>query len=146
MIFRFSLIIANAFLINLGFLLAFLIRYGLPFPESNFFPYKNSFVFLMLIYILALAIFGVYKSRFKSSWELFKRVFCGLVLGTLFSVAFVYVFRMRWGAFPTTVFAISFLVNLLLIFKVNQFLLKVKKKIKKRVIILGKGIVDDIVG
>ena len=118
------LFLANAFLINLGFLFAFLIRYGLSFPEYNFIPYKKSFVFLTLIYIGALAAFGVYKNRFKSSWDLFKRVFLGLFLGTLLSVAFVYVFRVKWGAFPTSVFAISFLINLLLIFKVNQFVLK----------------------
>ncbi len=70
----------------------------------------------------------------------------GLFFGTLLSVAFVYVFRAKWGAFPTSVFAISFLVNLFLIFKVNQFILKAKKKIKKQVIILGEGKVDDIVG
>ncbi len=70
--------IVNIFLLNLGFLFSFLIRYGIPFPENNFLPYKNSFVFLTLIYLSALAVFGVYKSRFKSSWELFKRVFDGL--------------------------------------------------------------------
>ena len=102
--------------------------------------------FLTVIYISALTFFRVYKSRFKTSWELFKRVFLGLFLGTLLSVAFVYVFRARWGAFPTSIFAISFFINLLLIFKVNQFVLKSEKKIKKQVIILGEGKVDDIVG
>jgi len=143
---RILLFLANAVLINLGFFFAFLIRYGLPFPENNFLPYKSSFVFLTLIYISALSFFRVYKSRFKSSWELFERVFLGLLLSTLLSVAFVYVFRTEWGAFPTSVFAISFLVNFLLIFKVNQFILKAKKRIKKRVIILGEGKVDDVVG
>ncbi len=141
-----SLLLIDAILVELAFLLSFLIRYGLPFPESNFLPYKNSFIFLTLIYIGLLAVCAVYKNRFKSSWDLFKRVFCGLFLGTLLSVAFVYVFRVKWGAFPTSVFAISFLINLLLIFKVNQFVLKAKKKIKKQVVILGEGKVDDIVG
>ena len=140
------LFLANIALINAGFVLAFLVRYGLPFPGRNFAPYKSSFVFLTLIYMGTLAVFGVYKSRFKSSWELFERVFMGAFLGTLLSVAFVYVFRAKWGAFPTSVFAISFLINLLLIFKVNQFVLKAKKKIKKQVVIFGEGEVDDIVG
>jgi lipopolysaccharide/colanic/teichoic acid biosynthesis glycosyltransferase len=142
---RIILILANALLINLGFILAFFVKYGLPFPEYNFIPYKKSFVFLTLIYISALAVFGVYKNRFKSSWVLFQRVFLGIFMGTLLSVAFVYVFRARWGAFPTSVFAISFFINLPLIFKVNQIVLKTKKKIKKQVIILGEGEVDDIV-
>ena len=146
MILRLTLLITDAVLLNLAFLISFWIRYGLPFPQNNFLPYKSSFVFLTLIYTGALAIFGVYKRRFKSSWELFQRVFLGIFLGTLLSVAFVYVFRVRWGAFPTSVFAISFFINLLLVFKVNQFVLKAKKKIKKQVIILGEGKVDDIVG
>jgi len=145
MVIRFILILTNIVLVNLGFLISFLIRYGLPIPERSFLPYKNSFVFLTLIYIGSLAFFKVYKSRFRSSWDLFKRISCGLFLETLLSIAFVYVFRMKWGAFPTSIFAISFFVNLLLIFKVNQFVLKIKKRIKKQVIILGEGKVNDIV-
>jgi len=140
------LFLTNIVLINVAFILSFLFRYGLPFPEYNFLPYKKSFVFLPHINILALANLGGYKSTFRASWDLFRRVFLGLFLGTLLSIAFVYVFRTKWGAFPTSVFAISFLVNLLLIFKVNQFVLKAKKKIKKQVIILGEGKVDDIGG
>ncbi len=101
---------------------------------------------MTLIYISALSFFRVYKNRFKSSWELFQKVSSGVFLGTLLSVAFIYIFRSQWGKFPTSVFAISFFVNLLLIFKFNQFVLKTQKKIKKQVIILGKGKVDDIVG
>ena len=141
-----ALFLIDAILINVVFFLSFFFRYGLPFPESNFLPYKNSALFLTLIYIGTVAVFGVYKSRFRSSWELFKRVFEGLFLGTLLSVAFVYVFRAKWGAFPSSIFVISFFINLLLLFKVNQFILKAKKKIKKQVVILGEGKVDDIVG
>jgi lipopolysaccharide/colanic/teichoic acid biosynthesis glycosyltransferase len=92
-----------------------------------------------------LAFLKVYKSRFSSSWELFKRVFKGLFLGTLLSVVFVYVSRAKWGAFPTTVFIISFFVNLLLIFKFNQFVLKSCRRIKKRVVVIGQGDIDEVV-
>ena len=138
------LFVFDIILINVGFLLAFLIRYGLPFPESNFLPYKNNFLFLTLIYLSMMVFFGVYKSRFKSSWGLFKRIFSGLFLGTLLSVAFVYVFRVQWGAFPTSVFVISFFVNLLLIFKFNQIILKLCGKIKKKILVIGQGNIDDI--
>jgi lipopolysaccharide/colanic/teichoic acid biosynthesis glycosyltransferase len=60
-------------------------------------------------------------------------------------MAFVYVFRSKWAAFPTSVFIISFLINLFLVTKVNQHILKSKKRIKKQVVILGKGKVDAIV-
>jgi len=144
MLVQIILILANAALINAGFLCSFLLRYGLPFPKHNFLPYKNSFVFLTLIYISALSFFMVYKSRFKSSWELFKRVFSGLFLGTLLSIALVYVFRVKWGAFPTNIFVLSFWINLVLIFKLNQSVLKSCRRIKKKVVVIGEGDIDEV--
>ncbi len=140
------LLIADALLLNVGFLASFLVRYGIPFPEGNFLSYQRSFVFLTLIYIFALSFFGVYKRRFKSSWDLFKRVFSGLFFGTLSSVAFVYVFRLQWGAFPSTVFTLSFFVNLLLVFKLNQYILRAAQRIRKRVVVIGNDDLDGIVG
>ena len=145
MILRFLLALIDMVLINTAFLLSFLIRYGLSVPDRSFLPYKNSFVFLTLIYISALSFFRVYKKRFRSSWELFERVFLGLFLGTLLSVAFVYVFRVKWGAFPTSVFALSFFINLILIFKLNQFILKSGRRIKKKVVVIGEGDMDEVV-
>jgi lipopolysaccharide/colanic/teichoic acid biosynthesis glycosyltransferase len=144
MITRLIIFFFNIFLINISFLISFCLRYGLSFPEKNFQPYKNSFIFLTCIFWIALTCFGVYKNRFKSSWDLFKRVFSGLFLGTLLSIAFVYVFRIKWGAFPTTVFIIAFFVNLLLIFKSNQLILKSCRKIRKKVIVIGDAKLDEI--
>ncbi len=143
---RIILVTTNIVLINVAFLLSFLIRYGLPFPEYNSLPYKKSFVFLTVIYVSSLSFFKVYKSRFKSSWELFQRVFLGVFLGTLLSVAFVYFFRIKWGAFPTSVFAISFFINVLLIFKINQCILKATKRIQKKILLIGEGKADEIIG
>ncbi len=138
------LILINAILISIGFVVSFFVRYGADIPEITVPPYKKSSIFLTLIYILALAFFRVYKSRFRSSWELFKKVFSGLFLGTLLSVAFVYVFRIKWGTFPTSIFALSFWINLFLIFKLNQFILKSCRRIKKKVIVIGQDNIDDV--
>lgn len=140
------LLLTDAILINVSFLLSYLIRYGLPFPAYNFTTYKSSFIFLTLIYIAALFFFRVYKGRFKSSWDLFKRIFLGLFFGTLLSIAFVYAFRINWGAFPTGIFILSSSINLLLIFKLNQYVLKAGKRIKKKVLVIGKDNIDDVVG
>ena len=94
---------------------------------------------------MSLTFLGVYKKRFKSSWELIQKVFWGVFMGTLMSVAFVYVFRKMWGKFPSSIFVISFFVNVLVVFKVNQFILKRKRRIKKRVIVIGDGKVDNII-
>jgi len=146
MIIQLVLFLTNIILINVAFLISFLIRYGFPFPEYNFIPYKKSFLFLTVIYISALSFFRVYKNRFKSSWDLFTKIFVGLVSGTLLSIAFVYVFRSKWHAFPTSIFVLSFFINLILIFKLNQHILKATKKIKKKAVIIGEEKVDDIIG
>jgi len=140
------LFLTNMILINLAFVVSFLVRTGVNIPEYNFMPYKKSFIFITLIYMSALSFFRVYKNRFRSSWDLFKRVFLGLFFGTLLSIAFVYVFRIKWGAFPTTVFVLSFFITLLLIFKLNQYVLKAGKRIKKKVLVIGWDNADDIVG
>ena len=133
-------------LINLAFIISFFARTGINIPEYNFTPYKKSFVFLTLIYISALSFFRVYRTRFRSSWDLFKRVSLGLFFGTLLSIAFVYVFRIKWGALPTSVFVLSFFISLLLIFKLNQYILKSGKRIKKKVLVIGNDDIDDVVG
>jgi len=140
------LFLIDIILINVAFLLSFLFRHGMPFPEYNFTPYKKSFIFLTVIYISALSFFRVYKSRFKDSWDLFKRIFLGLSAGTLLSIAFVYTFRDKWGAFPTSIFILSFFINLILIFKFNQYILKYLKKVRKNAVIIGEGQVVDIIG
>jgi lipopolysaccharide/colanic/teichoic acid biosynthesis glycosyltransferase len=60
-------------------------------------------------------------------------------------VAFVYVFRIKWGAFPTSTFILSFFTSLLLVFKVNQLILKSGKRIRKKVVVIGEGYVEDVV-
>lgn len=144
MLIQLILTIADIILINVGFILSFWIRYGLHFPKSNFEAYKNSFVFLSLIYSSAFFLFKVYKCRFKSSWDLFRKVFSGSFCGTMFSIVFVYAFRVKWQAFPTSVFIISFIVNLILIFKFNQYVLKLFGRIKKKILVIGQGDIRDI--
>jgi lipopolysaccharide/colanic/teichoic acid biosynthesis glycosyltransferase len=143
---RISLVFADMFMLNAAFILSFLVRYGNDIPRYCFPAYKNSFIFLTIIYVSSLSFFRVYKNRFKSSWDLFKRVFLGLFFGTLLSIAFVYVFRVKWGAFPTSIFFLSFWINLILIFKLNQYILKAKKRIKKKVIVIGEDDINSIIG
>lgn len=145
MLTRIILFLTNIILINVAFLLSFLIRLGYPFPERNFIAYKKTAFFLTLIHILSLSFFRVYKNRFKSSWDLFRRVFLGLFFGMLLSITFIYIFRLKWGALPTSIFVLSFFLSLLFIFGLNRQVLKATQKIKKMVLIIGEGQVDEIV-
>lgn len=132
------LFLVDAFLLNAAFLLSFPVRYGLNIPEINFLPYKDNFPFLTFIYMLALVFTRVFKKRFCSYWHLFKRIFNGLLLGALFGIALVYVFRIKWSDFPSSIFVISFPIGLLFIFIFNSLVLRFTGRIKKKVVVIGK--------
>lgn len=134
---RLLLFLVDIFLINIAFLLAFLLRYGIDIPEYNFVSYKDNFIFITFIYMLCMLYAKVYKKRFTTFWEFFTKVFTGIFLGTLFSIALVYVFREKWTSFPSSVFGFSFPIAALLVFGGNGLVLTITGRIKKKVIIVG---------
>ncbi len=99
---------------------------------------KDSFVFLTFMYMPAFAFARFFKSRFASFWDLFRSIFSGLFLGTPFGVAFIYVFRVRWGSFPSTIFVISFPISLFFIYMADSLILRLAGRIRKKVIVIGK--------
>jgi len=136
---QFALFCADSVLINIAFLLSFAIRYGANIPKSSFSPYADSFAFLTFIYMLSFSFARVFKNRFRSFFELFRRISAGLCLGTLFTVAFIYVLRSRWSTFPSSIFMICFPIGLVFIFTFNGLILKLTGRIKKIVIVIGRG-------
>ncbi len=132
------LLIANIVLINVAFVLAFMLRYCGNVPESNFAPFKDCFIFLTFIYMLAFALTRCFKKRFRCFWDLFMRVFAGLFFGTLFAVVLLYVFRIQWSTFPSSIFVICFPIALFLIFTFDGLLLAFTNGILKKAIIIGK--------
>jgi lipopolysaccharide/colanic/teichoic acid biosynthesis glycosyltransferase len=144
MVIRLILLLVNSALINVAFLLSFLIRLGTHIPAFNFTPYKDSYIFLTLVYMLAFAFTGIYKERFPSFWDFLKRTSAGLFLGTLLSVGLLYALRMKWIGFPTSIFLISCPIGLILIGVVNGLILRLTGRIKKKLIVIGKAGEADI--
>jgi lipopolysaccharide/colanic/teichoic acid biosynthesis glycosyltransferase len=68
-----------------------------------------------------------------------------LLLGALFGMALVYIFRIKWSDFPSSVFVISFPIGLLFIFIFNSLVLRFTGRIKKKVIVIGKQKSDGII-
>ena len=144
MILQFFLFLIDALLINAVFLLSFFIRYGYPFPEINFLPFKDNFAFLTFIYMLVFAAVRVFKKRFVCHWDVVKRILVAMFFGTLFGFMLVYIFRLRWMAFPSSVFAISFPLGVLIISIFNIIVLRSIKRINKRVFIVGNEKIDNV--
>ncbi len=131
------LFLIDVVLINASFLLSFFIRYAGHIPEVNFEPYKENFVFLTFVYVLAFSFARVFKSRFRSFWDLFRHIVFGVFLGTMFGTVFLYVFRARWASLPSSVLFISLPIGSFLIFTGNCIILTLLGKIKKKVIAIG---------
>ncbi len=142
---RIRAIIFDVFLINLGFIAAFYLRYG-GIPARSFTPYRESWPWLTALYLLSLSVFGVYKLRFRSSWQLFIRITLGAMAAALISTVFMYIFREKWGTFPTSIFIIVTPIITLTVFKLNQWILKRHDGIQKKIIVIGRGDVKGIIG
>ena len=144
---QFVVVFADVILINAAFIMSFAIRYGMNIPKASFSPYLDSYAFLTFIYMLSFLFARVFKKRFKSSWELFRKITAGLCWGTLFAVAFVYVFRTRWSTFPSSIFLISLPISIFLIYQVNSYLAKTTGMINKKVVLIGQeksnGIIEN---
>ena len=116
------------------FLLSFLLRYVGNIPKESFQPYKSNYIFLTLIYMSTLFFAGVFKKRFTAFSDLLKRIFVGLSFGTMFGISLIYVFRIIWTTFPSSIFVISFLIALFLIFTCNALILKLTGRIRKKIV------------
>ena len=138
MIVKIFLLLVDSVLINVAFLLSFLIRFGADIPDNNFNSYKSNFLFLTFMYMLAFSFTRSFKNRFQSRWDLFKRITYSMALGTLLGIALVYVFRVQWSTFPTSIFLIAFPIGLIIIFLFNGLVLNLTRRIKKKIIIIGQ--------
>ncbi|MBN1788078.1 MAG: sugar transferase [Sedimentisphaerales bacterium] len=139
MLVRLLIFIVDMILVNAAFLLAFALRYGFNIPEYNFAPYRENYIYLTILYVLAFFIMKLFRNRFRSHWELFKSVFVAFFMGTFFSVGLVYVFRARWESFPSSVFVISFPIGILFTYLSDLLILRHFGRLKKKVVIIGKG-------
>lgn len=136
--------IVDALLINVAFLLSFLIKFGTDTPEEYLLPYKESYMLLTVVYILTMAFYRVYKNHFRSVWELFKRVTLAICLGTVLNIAMIYVFRVKWFHFTVSNFLISCGLSIFLIFLFNTAVLKLLGRIKKNIAVIGRNQLSDI--
>ncbi|HBG27243.1 MAG: hypothetical protein A2Y10_12505 [Planctomycetes bacterium GWF2_41_51] len=146
MIIQFIIFLLDILLINVVFIISFYIRYGLPLPQSNFMTYKHNFAFLTFSYMLAFALTKVFKKRFISRWDVSKRISMGMFMGTLFGFMLVYIFRLKWAAFPSSVFAISLPLGVIMISACNITVLRIAKRIIKRLVIIGKEEIESLLG
>lgn len=111
--FRITLIIVDLALINLGYLLAFLLKFGWNIPIYNFASYHSSWLWLTLS---ALALFYFYRLYGGYRWR-WAEVFASLICVVFFQalVAMALSFFLRGFSFPRTVLLTAPFIHIVLL-------------------------------
>ena len=107
-------LVVDAALINGAIVLSFLMRYGGKLPSFNFDPYLRMAVWITLIQVALLFVFGCYDTRKMSDyWGVFAAIVQAVTLGLL--VVIVLTFVLRSFSFPRLVFMITWFVQVALL-------------------------------
>lgn len=133
-------ILSDAILVNLGIILSFLLRYQGRLPDRNFEAYLIMASYITVIWIGSLYSFGLYRDKREvSSLDLLSRTTQAATVATIASILVTYLYRARAAAFPSTIFLISWLVNILFLSGwrfIHQIAIRPKRK---KALIIGKG-------
>ena len=143
MLLQISTFLINALLINAVFLLSFLVRYGSDIPKEQFEPFKEIFPALTLCYMLSFVVCRMFPERFKTYWQVFSKVFAGMLLGTIGAIVFLYVFRVRWLSFPSSIFVVSFLIGTIFLTVTNAVVYRIFSRIRTNTILVGQNNLDE---
>lgn len=108
-------ILFDALLINGAIVLSFLIRYGGKLPRFNFDPYLRMAVWITVIQLVFIYVFGGYDQRRMSDrWNILGTVLQAVTFGLLAVVALTFV--LRSFSFPRLVFVITWFMQVALLF------------------------------
>lgn len=112
-IFRLALITLDLVLINLGYIFAFLLKFGWQIPDFNFKPYLSAWPWLTLS---AFVLFYLYKLYGSYRWR-WAEVFASLICVVFFQamIAMALSFFLRGFSFPRTVLLAAPLIQLVLL-------------------------------
>lgn len=109
-------LILDAVLVNAGFVLAFLMRFGGRLPAFNFEAYLIMVPALTLVYLAAAWIYGLYDpERADTAWAMARGVLAAVTIGTLLTVAIAFFGSTRTASFARWTILIAWLLNLLLL-------------------------------
>ncbi|MEW6188648.1 MAG: sugar transferase [Actinomycetota bacterium] len=107
-------LIMDAILVNVGIILAFLLRFGGELPPFNFRAYTNQAIFITIIQLGTLHIYDLYNvEKIQSGWDILYAVFKAVTLSMLLTV--VLTFFYRFFSFPRTVLLLSWVLVIALI-------------------------------
>jgi len=141
---RLSLILLDVAVVTAVLPLAFYLRSAAELVGPRLWQYRHAYLLLAVLHVLLLGLVGTYKRRFRSYWQVFSRIACGAALAGCLAAALLYVFRMRWGSFPTGGLLIAFGLTVLGLFSLHVPILSWTDAVRRRVVLVGSDSQADL--
>lgn len=124
-LYKVGIILVDLMLINIAYVLAFLVRYEWTLPAFNFNAYINSAPFITLAALIYFDLFGLLKFYRKSFQSIAVSVLKTIFLLSVTTVSITYF--MQGFSFPRLILIITPLFQIVLLFMWKGFVLLVKK-------------------
>ncbi|MBN1126549.1 MAG: sugar transferase [Sedimentisphaerales bacterium] len=134
---RLLLVVVDAVLVGMNLSLALSMRVSVENPVPHLRSFRDTFILLTVIHLLFLMFSRALKKRFRSYWDLFIRILAGLLLSSVVGVGFLYVFRMHWNAFPSSVFVIALPLSLLSLYGFHAMVYTIVGAVGRKVVVVG---------
>lgn len=135
-------LLLDALLVNAGVVVAYLIRFGGQLPPFNFGPYVALVPLITALYLVAGYVYGVYEpERTESAWAIVNVVVQAVILGSLLTLAALYIAGPGFNAFPRLVLVIAFPLQVAFLLGWRVVALRVTpiRWPEQRVVIVGTG-------
>ncbi len=109
-------IVLDALLVNAGYVLAFLIRFGGNLPAFNFGAYLFLAPFITVLYIAGAWTYGLYDpERSDTAWLVARGVAAAVTLGALITTAIAFFGGERTASFARTTILLAWVLDLVLL-------------------------------
>jgi exopolysaccharide biosynthesis polyprenyl glycosylphosphotransferase len=122
----------------LGYILAFIVKFGMNIPDENFIAYLRTWPWLTMSALALFYFYGLYGS-YRWRWsEVFASLICVVLFQALVAMAFSYLFR--GFSFPRTVLLTVPVVQLVLLGLWRRIAWVLEKRLQnvKKVIVVGQ--------
>ncbi len=138
MIFYLGIIFIDILLIYLGLFTAIILRFSTSRLAGFYQEYFLVIHGLALACLISLIMGKACLPRFRSKWELFTAIFRSLFTGIVTGISLAYIFRLKLGGFPSSVFATAFFIISSFLFFTRAIIYKYAGRLKRAVVFLNE--------
>lgn len=140
--YKVAIVLVDLLLINIAYILAFLLKFNWDLPDFNFIPYMDAMPFITIAALVYLDVYGLLKFYRKTFYDAVISVFFVTFLLGITAVAITY-FKQGFS-FPRSVLIIAPLFQFILLLGWMSFVLWIRKKALESAKIMIIGTADDI--